>query len=53
MLTVADIMTTDLFTIRSSAKVTQAIALMQEKTKARARKECLKNYALICKDGAK
>ena len=31
MLTVADIMTTDLFTIRSSAKVTQAIALMQEK----------------------
>ena len=30
MLTVADIMTTDLFTIRSSAKVTQAIALMQE-----------------------
>ncbi len=31
MLTVADIMTTDLFTIRSSAKVTQVIALMQEK----------------------
>jgi CBS domain-containing protein len=31
MLTVADIMTDDVFTIRSSAKVTQAIALMQEK----------------------
>lgn len=31
MLTAADIMTTDVFTIRSSAKVTQAIALMQEK----------------------
>lgn len=31
MLTVADIMTTDVVTIRSSAKVTQAIALMQEK----------------------
>lgn len=31
MLSVADIMTTDVFTIRSSAKVTQAIALMQEK----------------------
>ena len=29
MLTVADIMTDDVFTIRSSAKVTQAIALMQ------------------------
>jgi CBS domain-containing protein len=29
MLTVADIMTTDVVTIRSSAKVTQAIALMQ------------------------
>jgi CBS domain-containing protein len=31
MLTVADIMTTDVVTIRSSAKVTQAIALMQAK----------------------
>lgn len=31
MLTVTDIMTTDVCTIRSSAKVTQAIALMQEK----------------------
>jgi len=31
MLTVAEIMTTDVFTIRSSAKVVQAIALMQEK----------------------
>ena len=31
MLTVADVMTDDVFTIRSSAKVTQAIALMQEK----------------------
>ncbi|KPQ34960.1 MAG: CBS domain [Phormidesmis priestleyi Ana] len=31
MLTVANIMTTEVFTIRSSAKVTQAIALMQEK----------------------
>jgi len=31
MLTVADIMTTDVVTIRSSAKVTQAIALMQKK----------------------
>lgn len=30
MLTVADVMTTPVFTIRSSAKVTQAIALMQE-----------------------
>ena len=30
MLSVADIMTTDVFTIRSSAKVTQAIALMQK-----------------------
>lgn len=31
MLTVTDVMTTNVFTIRSSAKVTQAIALMQEK----------------------
>ncbi|MEL6355117.1 MAG: CBS domain-containing protein [Cyanobacteria bacterium J06627_28] len=31
MLTVADIMTKEVFTIRSSAKVVQAIALMQEK----------------------
>ncbi len=31
MQTVADIMTTDVVTIRSSAKVTQAIALMQRK----------------------
>ncbi|NJM97649.1 MAG: CBS domain-containing protein, partial [Phormidesmis sp. RL_2_1] len=31
MLTVADIMTPKVFTIRSSAKVTQAIALMQKK----------------------
>ena len=31
MLTVTDIMTTDVCTIRSSAKVTQAIALMQAK----------------------
>ena len=31
MLTAAAVMTTDVFTIRSSAKVTQAIALMQEK----------------------
>jgi CBS domain-containing protein len=31
MLTVADIMTTDVVTIRSSAKVSQAIALMQSK----------------------
>ncbi len=30
MLTVADIMTPEVLTIRSSAKVTQAIALMQE-----------------------
>ena len=31
MLTVADIMTTEVFSVRSSAKVTQAIALMQAK----------------------